>query len=287
MSAGVIASIVAPHTPRIGIEAKAPPFQAGLIAGLREMGQAVRALKPDLFVLLSAHWVSTFNWYVTSHDRHQGICIADEAPDLIPGVEYDRAGDPAFAKALAGALNDNDVPCGQNDSPHFAWDYGTYVPLHYLDPESTVPVVAMPTVLCSDLAECRKVGNLVHQTAQTAGKRVVFVASCAMAHAVRRGPELWPSEEHQALDRRFIELINAADIAQLAQWVPEYCKAAVAEMGGRPILGMIGAAEAMAGMGAGEQIAGAGATVTGHMFGEYAQSSGSGNAALALVSRAS
>ena len=134
MAAGVIASVVAPHTPRIGIEKNAPEFQRGLIQGLKDMGEALRAQKPDLFVLLSSHWVSTFNWYATSHQQHQGICIADEAPDLIPGVEYTRQGDPAFARELASRLSQNDVPCALNDSPHFNWDYGTFVPLQYLDP---------------------------------------------------------------------------------------------------------------------------------------------------------
>ena len=276
MSGGVIASIVAPHTPRIGIEENAPAFQAGLIRGLREQGEEVRGLKPDLFVLLSSHWISTFNWYTTAQQQHQGVCIADEAPDLIPGVTYDRKGDPDFAQALANQLSDNQIPCGVNDSPHFNWDYGTYVPLQYLDPDATVPLVAMPSVLCSDLDECRRTGRQVHETAKKTGKRVVFIASCALAHAVARGPELWPTDEQKQLDHKFIEMVKNGDIAGLGDWAPEYCRAAVAEMGGRPIHGMIGAAEAMA---AQEP------TVEGMMFGDYAQSSGSGNACLGFFSR--
>ena len=277
MTTGVIASVVAPHTPRIGIEANAPEFQQGLIEGLREMGALLRAMQPDLFVLMSAHWVSTFNWYVTGHDRHQGICIADEAPDLIPGVEYSRQGDGALARAISERMNQQGIPCGVNDSPHFNWDYGIYVPMNYLDPEGTVPLLAMPSVLCSDQDECRQVGRVVHEAAQAAGRRVVFIASCAMAHQVRRGPELWPSEEQQALDRRFIDLVSQARVDELAQWAPEYCRAAVAEMGGRPLSGMIGAAEAMAGAQTG---------VTGRTFGTYAQSSGSGNISLGFFAGA-
>ncbi|MDH4248689.1 MAG: hypothetical protein OEW39_12840 [Deltaproteobacteria bacterium] len=271
MAAGVIASVVAPHTPRIGIEKNAPDFQRGLIEGLRAMGEEIRGLKPDLIVLLSAHWVSTFNWYVTGQAHHKGICIADEAPDLIPGVGYDRKGDASFARALSDSFNQNKVPCGVMDSPHFNWDYGIYVPLHYLDPEATIPLVAMPSVICSDGEECRRAGGVVHKTAREAGKRVVFVASCALAHRVMRGPELWPSKEHQALDHRFMDLVTQGNIESLAQWMPQYCREAVAEMDGRPVNGMVGAAQAMAQ---------AGLRLSGKTFGAYAQSSGSGNASV-------
>ena len=271
MSGGLIASVVAPHTPRIGIEANAPAFQLGLIKGLREMGDELRAMKPDLFVLLSSHWVSTFNWYTTAHAQHEGICIADEAPDLIPGVSYSRKGDPEFAQVLAGQMKDNDIPCGVNDSPHFNWDYGTFVPLQYLDPDATVPLVAMPSVLCSELDECQRTGRLVHEAAKASGRRVVFIASCAMAHAVARGPELWPTEEQKALDHKFMDYVIAGDIPTLATWTPEYCRAAVAEMGGRPLSGMVGASQALAETGI---------ALEGKTFGDYAQSSGSGNVCL-------
>ena len=94
MSGGLIASAVATHSPRMAIEETAPDFVRGLIAGSREMGEAVRGLDPDLIVLQSAHWVSTFNWYVTAHAVHEGVCMAEEAPDLIPGIPYRLPGDP-------------------------------------------------------------------------------------------------------------------------------------------------------------------------------------------------
>ncbi len=274
MAGAVVASVVAPHTPRIGNEATAPPFARGLIDGLRELGGAVRALRPDVIVLLSSHWVTTFNWYITAHARHEGVCIADEAPDLIPGTPYRFPGHPAFAKALAARLQAQAVPCGLADSPHFSWDYGSWVPLHYMDPAAQVPVVLLPAVVCAELEECRTVGRTVHAVAQELGLRVAFVASCALSHKVVRGPDLWPSEALQALDRRFLELVRQARVQELIDFAPTFCRDAVAEMGGRPLSGMIGALQAMAG---------AGTPLQGRCFGPYAQSSGSGNAALGFL----
>ena len=63
--AGLIRTVVAPHTPRMGIEEQAPDFVRALIQGQREMGEEIRAAKPDVLIINSAHCVCTFNWHVT------------------------------------------------------------------------------------------------------------------------------------------------------------------------------------------------------------------------------
>jgi 3,4-dihydroxyphenylacetate 2,3-dioxygenase len=277
MAGGLIASVVTPHTPRMGVEEKAPPFVKGLIDGERELGQALLALKPDLFVLQSAHWVSTFHWFVTAHALHKGYCLSEEAPDLIPGVPYERKGDPEFARALAQALNAASIPCGINDNRHYDWDYGTYVPLHYLDPESKVPVVTLPTVVCADLAENLAVGPLVHETAVQTGRRVVFISSCALSHQLIRGPELWPSPENQALDQKFMDLLCEGKVRETIEFMPTFSRAATAEMGGRTLCGMVGAMAAL------EKARG---PLRGRRYGPYAQSSGTGNASVCVVPEA-
>lgn len=277
MSGGLIASAVATHSPRMAIEETAPDFVRGLIAGSREMGEAVRGLDPDLIVLQSAHWVSTFNWYVTAHAVHEGVCMAEEAPDLIPGIPYRRPGDPEFAGALAEALKDAGLPCGINQSPHYHWDYASLVPLLYLDAESTLPVVTLPTVTCAELDENIAVGRLVGDAAAATGRRCVFISSCALSHKVVRGPELWPSEEMQALDHRVVDLMRAGKAGELVAWAAEYSAAAVAEMGGRTICGMIGAMDAM------DKASG---PLEGRQYGPYGQSSGSGNANVCVTPKA-
>lgn len=274
MNGGTIASIVAPHTPRMGVEERAPDFVRELITGERELGAALRQLDPDLFVLQSAHWVCTFDWFVAGQAVHEGVCVADEAPDLIPGTPYRRAGDAEFAKALVARIGAAGIPCGLNESPHFKWDYGSLVPLQYIDPDASIPVVLLPSVICSDLEESMTVGRLVDEAAVELGRRVVFVSSCALSHKLERGPELWPSEAMQRMDRRFIGLLCDGKVEELIAWMPTFSRDAVAEMGGRTLCGMVGAMAAMA------EAAGA---VRGMQYGPYRQSSGTGNATVCVT----
>src|SRR5262245_16224666 len=274
MQGGLIAVAVAPHAPRLGIEGRVPACHRGLIDGMKQMGRALRGLRPDLFVVNSAHWVATFNWYATLQDPHRGVCVATEAPDLMPGTPYERKGDPVFARAFVEELRAEGIPALPNESPHYQWDYAALVPLLYLDPDAEVPVVQIPTVHRGSLDEAAHVGRLLDRVAQGTGRRVCFLASTALSHALERGPEKWPTPERIALDKQLIGHLERGEVARLLEWLPTYSREAVAEMGGRVLAVMGGALAALH--------ARAGA-LRGRLYGAYAQSSGSGNASVAVV----
>src|SRR5262245_6863649 len=230
MSSGIVMSAIASHSPRIGIEANAPPFLAGVIAGEYALGQAIQALNPDLIVLQSAHWVTTFTWYVTCQVRHRGICVSDELPDLIPGQPYDRPGDPAFGTVLVDAIKRRGLLAGRNETEHYKWDYGTFVPLQYLDPAQRIPVVTMGTCVLADLDEGYEVGIAVGEAAAQARKRVVFVASSALSHKLVRDPASWPTPEHQALDRQFMAMLSDGRLGDARAFLPCYARETLVEM---------------------------------------------------------
>lgn len=271
MAGGIIRALVAPHVPRIGIEAKAPPFLKGVIGGLHSMGRELRAAKPDLLVLLSAHFVSTFNWQVTMQAEHKGLCVAEEAPDLIPGVPYHRRGDPEFAEALVKEIQIIAAPVVRNETPHYSWDYGTYVPLNYLDPEQKIPVVVLPSVLAANLEECFSVGTAVRSAALATGRRVVFIASCAFSHKLQRGQGMWPAEQSQKRDRDFIAALVEGRITEAKVGFADYAEAVTTEMGGRPMATLLGCLDDKNGE-----------RFVGMLHGTYGPSSGSGNACVSI-----
>ncbi|HWQ37291.1 MAG TPA: hypothetical protein VNM24_01580 [Burkholderiales bacterium] len=271
---GVIAAALVAHVPTLSRAEITPDFQRTLVDGERRLGEALRrCLRPDLWVIASTHWVSTFNWLTTCQAVHQGVCVADEAPDLIPGMPYHYRGDPEFAAALVEEWKKSGVPAACNDSPHYAWDYGTFVPLSHLDPQAEVAVVGVPVVLMADHAECLRAGALIHTIAKRLARRVVFIASSALSHALVRGRHLWPTPERIEADRHFITRLKRGQIAAATAEFTDYSRNAVVEMGGRALailLGVLGALSAE------------GAPLEGRQYGEYAQSSGSGNANLLL-----
>jgi 3,4-dihydroxyphenylacetate 2,3-dioxygenase len=271
MTGQVVMSAIASHSPRIGIEANAPDFLRGVIAGSYAMGRAIQALEPDVIVLQSAHWVTTFTWYVTCQPRHRGVCVSDELPDLIPGVPYDRSGDPAFGAALVAALKAKGLLAERNTTEHYKWDYGTFVPLQYLDPAQRIPVVTMGTCVMADLDECYQVGVAVRDAAHAAGKRVVFVASSALSHRLVRAPEAWPTPAHQKLDHDYMALLRDGKIAEARRFLDDYAPETKVEMGGRNLATMLGVLD---GIPPGH--------LNGAEYGEYGPSSGAGHTNFAV-----
>jgi 3,4-dihydroxyphenylacetate 2,3-dioxygenase len=266
MAGKVVMSAIASHSPRIGIEANAPDFLRGVIAGEYALGRAIAELEPDVIVLQSAHWVTTFTWYVTCQKRHRGDCVSDELPDLIPGVPYDRPGDPEFGAALVEGIKGAGLLAGRNETPHYKWDYGTFVPLQYLDPAQRIPVVTMGTCILADLDECYRVGVAVRQAAEKSGKRVVFVASSALSHKLVRDPASWPTTEHQALDHRFIDMLRDGRLGEARRFLDGYAAETHVEMGGRNIASMLGVLDGLTPD-----------RLRGEQYGEYGPSSGAGH----------
>jgi 3,4-dihydroxyphenylacetate 2,3-dioxygenase len=172
---GVVASALVAHVPTLGRPEVTPDYQQTLVQAERVMGAAIRsALKPDLWVIVSTHWISTFDWFATCQPKHEGLCVAHEAPNLIPGLPYKYKGDPEFGAALVDTWNANNVMGVRNECADYHWDYGTYVPKKYIDPDGEVPVVGLPVVLLADHLECLRAGAAVHATAKRLNKKVVF-----------------------------------------------------------------------------------------------------------------
>jgi len=270
---GVIATGVVAHVPTLSRAEITPPFQNTLVEGERRLGKKLRALKPDLWVIVSTHWVSTFNWFATLQAEHKGICVADEAPDLIPGMPYHYKGDAEFGEALLAEWKTLDIPAQRNTTEHYTWDYGTFVPLSHLDPKAEVAVVAVPVVLMADIDECLRAGEAIHRAAKKQQRRVVVIASSALTHALVRGREHWPTQERVDADKAVIDQIKKGAIDDVITAFPGYARNGVVEMGGRAIATMLGATRALAG----EK-----GPLAAQQFGDYAQSSGSGNVNLVV-----
>jgi 3,4-dihydroxyphenylacetate 2,3-dioxygenase len=274
---GVVAAALVAHVPTLGRSENTPDYQQTLVQAERTMGAAIReALKPDVWVIVSTHWISTFDWFATCQAKHEGLCVAQEAPNLIPGLPYSYRGDPEFGAALVDGWKQVGVAAVKNEAAKYSWDYGTFVPLQYIDPAGEVAVVGVPVVLMADHGECLRAGAAVHATAKKLGKRVVLLASTALSHLLVRGRHNWPTPERVEADKRFVDLLKRGAIDEVIQGFTEYSKKVVAEMGGRALATLVGATAAMSREGK---------PMAARQYGDYAQSSGSNNAVLLIADK--
>ncbi|HTS23980.1 MAG TPA: extradiol ring-cleavage dioxygenase [Casimicrobiaceae bacterium] len=274
---GVVAAALVAHVPTLGRSENTPEYQQTLVQAERTMGAAVReALKPDAWVIVSTHWISTFDWFATCQAKHEGLCVAQEAPNLIPGLPYSYRGDPELGAALVDAWKDAGCAAVRNEASNYHWDYGTFVPLQYIDPSAEVPVVGLPVVLMADHGECLRAGAAIHAVAKRLNRRVVFLCSSALSHQLVRGRHNWPTPERVEADKRFVDFFKRGAIDETIAGFTEYSKKTVAEMGGRALATMVGVAAAMSREGK---------PMAARQYGDYAQSSGSNNAVMLIADR--
>ena len=263
----VVGALIVTHTPRMAEECAAPAFTREMIRGMHELGDVVAQLRPDVLVQASTHWVTTFNHYVLGHKRHKGILTSSEAPELIAGVPYDFPGDPELAEAITAKGKEKGLPVIFTAAEPFMIEYGTLNPIRYLTPKFDVPVVPLSCCLLADIAECMRWGEAIAEAIRAGSKRVVVIASGSFSHKLVRGPDKWPTEENQRLDRECVELFTQGRADELKAFFPSFPKKTDAEMGGRHLAILIGAT---------------GGTFRGKLH-AYGPSSGSGNPIVSLL----
>jgi 3,4-dihydroxyphenylacetate 2,3-dioxygenase len=269
---------LAAHTPRYCTRAAAfegklahPDFQA-LRDGLIEQGRHLAARAPEVILINSCHLISTFSTLVDGTARHRGTLTAQEAPDLIAGVDFDFPGDRELASLIVERARGRGHPAGFVDDLHYPLDYGTVMPIVcYLDPGQRIPVIPVSVTLLNTLEECFEWGRILVESIRETDRRGVFVASGALSHRLVRGPERWPLPEHMALDHAFARRLVEGDYQGLWEELPQFAATVEAEMGGRHLAMMLGVL-----LGAETSW-----TATVHAYGP---SSGSGNYAISFAS---
>ncbi len=237
---GIELGIITTHIPHICFEDKVKEYHKPLVAAMHEAADVLASVNPDVVILSSCHWISTFHHYVNVSPRHKGILTALECPDLLRDVPYDFFGDEELAKQLVEAGQKAGLSVRPVDEPTYSWDYGAVVPLRYLLEKKNVPVIDLSLAWASNLEETRQWGNIISEVVEKSNRKAVFVASTALAHNLVRGTEKWPTVMEQALDREFCKFITEGDFATVLEMLPSYARAAGVEGGGRSLAMLLG-----------------------------------------------
>jgi len=233
-------SMLVPHAPSLCHEDQAPDFQQNIIAGFKEVSKQISQIKPDLIVLVSCHWPSTFAHYVDCNPVHKGLLTAQEAPDMIKDVPYHYPGDEDLANKLVQSGKKAEIPVEGVYGNHFEWDYGTIVPLRYLVPKEDIPVINLSVTLAANLEETYKWGQEIAKVLQETKKKVIFISSGALSHNLVRGRHNMPTIAEHSLDKEFVHLIMNKEYKAAYQMLPQYASMAKVESGGRHVAMLLG-----------------------------------------------
>ena len=221
------------HVPSLMLsEVAGSPLRAArenAVRALREIGRRARDRDVSTFVVFDTHWLSNFGYHINAKPHHHGSFTSHEAPHMIQDLPYDLPGNTGLAEAIAHEA----VHAGLNVIAHnvasLGLEYGTIVPMHYMNPDGWAKVVSVASPLFTTPEESRILGEATRHAIDQSGERVAILASGSLSHRLwpnkKLGPDAWTtitSEFNRQVDLRVLELWRQSRYREFIDMLPDY-----------------------------------------------------------------
>ena len=216
----LVGAFAASHAPGITGRPSLPPAVESkpIFRAYDDLRSRLEAARPDVLVVVSPeHWANFFL------NNMPAFCIGRADHYDGPIEEWLRIpkgrvpGDAPLAAALIDACLDGGFDPTFSDE--LLLDHATYLPLHFLNPDMTVPVVPviintltppMPTA-----KRCFAFGQFLGKVLQDSPKRIAMIATGGLSH--------WPGEAKHGkinvpFDKKFLNNLIARDLDRLTAY---------------------------------------------------------------------
>jgi 3,4-dihydroxyphenylacetate 2,3-dioxygenase len=202
------------------------------VAGLREIGRRMAERAVDTVVILDTHWLVNTGYHVNAMDRYSGVFASNEFPHLISDLAYDIPGNAQLGDAIAQRATENGVRVLSHHVASLDLEYGTLVPLRYMDPENRLRVVSV-AAWCPwhDFDDSRVVGASIREAIEASDSTVAILASGSLSHRIHdnhdaaEGIFTVSGEFYRQVDMRVLELWEHGRFAEFVAMLPEYATA--------------------------------------------------------------
>ena len=200
------------------------------IDGHREISKRCRDLGVDTLVVFDTHWLVNANYHINCAPHFKGTYTSNELPHFISNMGYETPGNPALGQLLAKVCNAFGVETLAHDSTTLAPEYGTLLPLRYMNEDQHFKVVSV-SALCQShyLNDSARLGWAMRQAVeQHYDGKVAFFASGSLSHRFAQNglaPEfafkIW-SPFLEKLDAQVVQMWQNAEWESFCAMLPEY-----------------------------------------------------------------
>ena len=200
------------------------------IDGHREISSRCRDLGVDTLVVFDTHWLVNANYHINCAPHFKGTYTSNELPHFISNMGYEAPGNPALGQLLAKVCNEFGVETLAHDKTTLAPEYGTLVPLRYMNEDQHFKVVSV-SALCQShyLNDSARLGWAMRQAVEHHyDGKVAFFASGSLSHRFAQNglaPEfafkIW-SPFLEKLDAQVVQMWQNAEWDSFCAMLPEY-----------------------------------------------------------------
>ncbi len=208
------------HVPTMLISLREGPLKGtrkNAIDGHVEIGRRMREAGVTTVVVVDTHWLVNSGYHINAKDHFSGVYASNEFPQFIDHLEYDHPGNSALGDAIARiATDEKGVFMLSHQVEALDLEYGTLVPMHFMDPEGTFKVVSIAGWCEAHRFESsRKVGEAIRAAIEQSDEKVALLASGSFSH------RLFPTEEYAANNGTFNisrEFNRQVDLMMIDMW---------------------------------------------------------------------
>jgi 3,4-dihydroxyphenylacetate 2,3-dioxygenase len=200
------------------------------IDGHVEIGRRCRELGVDTIVVFDTHWLVNANYHVNCAPLFEGTYTSNELPHFISNLRYGFPGNPALGRLLATTASALGVETLAHDATTLAPEYGTLVPMRYMNADRHFKVVSVSALCMAHyLDDSARLGWALRRAVEDHyDGTVAFFASGSLSHRFAQNglaPEfafrIW-SPFLEQLDHHVVGMWQAGQWADFCGMLPEY-----------------------------------------------------------------
>lgn len=201
------------------------------IEGHRVISRRCRELGVDTMVVLDVHWLVNAGYHVNCNALFKGIYTSNELPHFINNLPYEYPGNPALGHLIANTATEHGVFTRAHDSTSLDLEYGTLVPMRYMNADQHFKVVSV-AAWCNwhKLDDSRRFGEALKQAIGASDCTVAVLASGSLSHRFNDNGSPEESihdisrEFFRQVDLRVVELWRQGDWKTFIAMLPEYAQ---------------------------------------------------------------
>jgi 3,4-dihydroxyphenylacetate 2,3-dioxygenase len=164
-------------------------------------------------------------------DRFEGLYSSNELPHFIKDMAYAYDGAPELGRLIAERARAKGLSARAHEIPSLELEYGTLVPMRYMNADQTFKVVSV-AAWCEwhSLENSRRFGEAVREAIEASDATVGVLASGSLSH--RFNDDGSPEEAMFQISREFnrqvdlhvVDLWRKGDFATFTRMLPDYAE---------------------------------------------------------------
>ncbi|OBW95375.1 3,4-dihydroxyphenylacetate 2,3-dioxygenase [Gallibacterium salpingitidis] len=201
------------------------------IQGHKEISRRCRELGVDTIIVFDTHWLVNSAYHINCCDHFQGVYTSNELPHFIKDITFDYDGNPELGRLIAEFAVKKGVRAQAHEIPSLKLEYGTLVPMRYMNGDKHFKVVSISAFCTShDFADSRKLGEAVLQAIEAYDGTVAVLASGSLSHyfipdhRATEGMNSYTREFEHQIDLHVVDMWKRGNFKDFCAMLPEYAE---------------------------------------------------------------